>query len=88
VPRVPSAHAGTPMGAPAVTSDGLTSHSAGVTTATRSCAECHLLAASCNTASIKTHVRKGEVVTAHAMKVYVGAGVQLQSYLTLALYGH
>jgi len=73
-PHVPSAHAGTPTGAPTATSDDLTSHSAGVTTATRSYAERRLLAASCNKAAIMRHMGKGKHVTAHAIKVYGGEG--------------
>lgn len=84
MPHVPSARAGTPTGAPTATSDDSTSHSAGVTTATRFYAERHLLAASCNTAAIMRHMGKGELVTAHAIKVYGVAGVKLCSFLTLA----
>lgn len=47
-PHVPTAHARTPMGAPAAASGNLTSHSASVTTTTCSYAEHHLLAGSCN----------------------------------------
>lgn len=87
VPHVPSVRAGIPTGAPTATSDDSTSHSAVVTTATRFYAECHLLAVSCNTAAIMSHVGKGELVTAHAIKVYGGAGVKLRSFLTVALDG-
>jgi len=79
VPHVPSAHAGTPVGVPTATSDDLTSHSAGVTRATRFYAECHLLAASCNTAAIMRCMGKVELVTAHG-----GAEVRFCSFLTLA----
>lgn len=82
-PHVPSAHAGTPTGAPTATSDDLTSHSAGVTTATRFYAECRLLAASCNTAAIMRHMGKGKLVTAHGIKVYGGAEIQFHSFLNL-----
>ena len=78
-PHVPSAHAGTPTGVPTATSDGLTSHSAGVTGAIRSYAERHPLAASCNRAAIMRHAGKGELVTAHG-----GAAVRSSSFLTLA----
>ena len=84
VPHAPSAHAGTPTGAPTAASDDLTSHNADVIRATRFYAECHLLAASCNTAEIMRHMGEVELVTAHATKVYGGAGVQLHSFLTLA----
>jgi hypothetical protein len=77
VPHVPSAHVGTPTGAPTATSDDLTSHSAGVTTATYFYAECHLLAVSCNTAAIMRNTGKGELVIAHSIKAYRGPGVQL-----------
>ena len=84
VPPVPSAHAGTPTGAPTATSDDSTSHSAGVTTATRFYAECHLPAASCNTVAIMRHIGKDELLTAHDIKAYGRAGVKLHPFLTLA----
>lgn len=83
-PHVPSAHAGTPTGVPTATSDDLTSHSADVTKATCFYAARHLLAASCNTAAIMRHKGTDEFFPAYAIKVYGGAGVQLQSFLTLA----
>lgn len=53
-PHVPTAHARTPMGAPAAASGNLTFHSADVTTTTCSYAEHHLLAGSCSiSATIK-----------------------------------